>query len=213
MLVGLVKGASYYNPWRNPERAKNRRNVVLAVMHKEGLITEQQLKVAQAAPLGIVAKGEARTTTYPAFMDLVKRQLKQDYKESDLRSEGLRIFTTLSPMVQRQAEKSMKLRVEQLEKQFKTKNVQGGMVVTSVGGGEILALLGDKDPRFSGFNRALDAKRPVGSLIKPFVYLTALEIPQQYNLGSIISDAPVSYKSGGKWWAPQNADKKDRSMT
>lgn len=209
LLVGLVKGASYYNPWRNPERAKNRRNVVLAVMHKEGLITEQQLKVAQAAPLGIVAKGEARTTTYPAFMDLVKRQLKQDYKESDLRSEGLRIFTTLSPMVQRQAEKSMKLRVEQLEKQFKTKNVQGGMVVTSVGGGEILALLGDKDPRFSGFNRALDAKRPVGSLIKPFVYLTALEIPQQYNLGSIISDAPVSYKSGGKWWAPQNADKKD----
>lgn len=209
LLVGLVKGASYYNPWRNPERAKNRRNVVLAVMHKEGLITEQQLKVAQAAPLGIVTKGEARTTTYPAFMDLVKRQLKQDYKESDLRSEGLRIFTTLSPMVQRQAEKSMKLRVEQLEKQFRTKDVQGGMVVTSVGGGEILALLGDKNPRYSGFNRALDAKRPIGSLIKPFVYLTALEIPQQYNLGTIISDAPVSYKSGGKWWAPQNADKKD----
>ncbi|WP_062063952.1 penicillin-binding protein 1B [Cellvibrio sp. OA-2007] len=209
LLVGLVKGASYYNPWRNPERAKSRRNVVLAVMHKEGLISEQQLKAAQAAPLGIVAKGEARTTTYPAFMDLVKRQLKQDYKESDLRSEGLRIFTTLSPMVQRQAEKSMKLRVEQLEKQFRTKDVQGGMVVTSVGGGEILALLGDKDPRFSGFNRALDAKRPVGSLIKPFVYLTALEIPQQYNLGTIISDAPVSYKSGGKWWSPKNADKKD----
>ncbi|HSX52437.1 MAG TPA: penicillin-binding protein 1B [Cellvibrio sp.] len=209
LLVGIVKGASYYNPWRNPERAKDRRNVVLGVMHQEGLITDAQLKTAQAAPLGIVAEGEARTTTYPAFMDLVKRQLNQDYNESDLRSEGLRIFTTLSPMVQRQAEKSMKLRVEQLEKQFKTKNVQGGMVVTSVGGGEILALLGDKNPRFTGFNRALDAKRPVGSLLKPFVYLTALEIPQQYNLGTIISDAPVSYKSGGKWWAPQNADKKD----
>ena len=154
-------------------------------MHQEGLITEPQLKTAQASPLGIVAEGDARTTTYPAFMDLVKRQLKEDYDEDDLRSEGLRIFTTLSPMVQRQAEKSMKLRVEQLEKQFKTKNVQGSMVVTSVGGGEILALLGDRNPRFSGFNRALDAKRPVGSLLKPFVYLTALENPQKYN--------PVSY--------------------
>jgi penicillin-binding protein 1B len=209
LLVGVVKGASYYNPWRNPERAKERRNVVLAVMKQEGLINEQQFKRAQAAPLGIVAQGESRSTTYPAFMDLVKRQLNEDYKEDDLRSEGLRIFTTLSPMVQRQAEKSMTTRVAQLEKQFKTKNVQGSMVVTSVGGGEILALLGDRNPRFSGFNRSLDAKRPVGSLLKPFVYLAALEIPQQYNLGTIISDAPVSYKSGGKWWAPQNADKKD----
>jgi penicillin-binding protein 1B len=209
LLVGLVKGASFYNPWRNPERAKERRNVVLAVMQQEGLITEKELKAAQAAPLGIVAAGDARTTTYPAFMDLVKRQLNEDYNEDDLRSEGLRIFTTLSPMVQRQAERSMESRVTQLEKQFKTKNVQGSMVVTSVGGGEILALLGDRDPRFSGFNRALDAKRPVGSLLKPFVYLTALENPQKYNLGTIISDAPVSYKSGGKWWAPQNADKRD----
>jgi len=209
LLVGLVKGASYYNPWKNPERAKERRNVVLGVMHKEGLITEQQLKIAQAAPLGVVAEQEASAKTYPAFMELVKRQLNQDYDEDDLRSEGLRIFTTLSPMVQRQAERSMQLRVQQLEKNYKTNNVQGSMVVTSIGGGEILALLGDKNPRFDGFNRALDAKRQVGSLMKPFVYLTALEIPQKFNLASTISDAPVSYKSGGKWWAPQNSDKKD----
>lgn len=209
LLVGLVKGASYYNPWKHPERAKARRNIVLGVMRQEGLITEQQLKSAQAAPLRVVAESEASAKTYPAFMELVKRQLTQDYKESDLRSEGLRIFTTLSPMVQRQAEKSMQARVQQLEKNYKTTNVQGSMVVTSVGGGEILALLGDKNPRFDGFNRALDARRQIGSLMKPFVYLTALEIPQKFNLASTISDAPVSYKSGGKWWAPQNSDKKD----
>ncbi|PUA28778.1 MAG: penicillin-binding protein 1B [Cellvibrio sp. 79] len=209
LLIGLVKGASYYNPWKNPERAKERRNVVLAVMHQEGLINDQQLKISQAAPLGVVAPSEASSTSYPAFMDLIKRQLKEDYKEDDLRSEGLRIFTTLSPMVQRQAENSLKLRTVQLEKQYKTKDVQGGMVVTSVGGGEILALVGDTNPRFAGLNRALDAKRQIGSLMKPFVYLTALESPQKYNLGTVISDAPVSYKSGGKWWAPQNADKKD----
>ncbi len=209
LLIGLVKGASYYNPWKHPERAKERRNVVLAVMHQEGLIDDQQLKLSQASPLGVVAPSEASSTTYPAFMDLVKRQLKQDYDEDDLRSEGLRIFTTLSPMVQRQAEKSLKLRTEQLEKQYKTKEVQGAMVVTSVGGGEILAVVGDTNPRFAGLNRALDAKRQIGSLAKPFVYLTALEIPQKFNLGTVISDAPVSYKSGGKWWAPLNYDKKD----
>ncbi len=209
LLIGLVKGASYYNPWRHPERAKERRNVVLGVMHQEGLIDAKQLKTSQAAPLGVVAPGEASSATYPAFMDLVKRQLKEDYDEDDLRSEGLRIFTTLSPMVQRQAEKSLNARTQQLEKQYKTKDVQGALVVTSVGGGEILALVGDTNPRFAGLNRALDAKRQIGSLVKPFVYLTALEIPQKYHPGTIISDAPVSYKSGGKLWTPQNYDRKD----
>src|SRR5690606_5955392 len=126
-----------------------------------------------------------------------------------LRSFPTRRSSDLSPMVQRQAEQSLKSRTAQLVKQHKTKDVQGAIVVTSVGGGEILALVGDTNPRFAGLNRALDAKRQIGSLVKPFVYLTALEIPQKYHLGTIISDAPVSYKSGGKWWAPQNYDKKD----
>ena len=209
LLVGLVKGASYYNPWRNPERAKERRNLVLGVMHKEGLITEAQLKKAQAMPLGIVTESETSVANYPAFMDLVKRQLRKEYDEDDLRSEGLRIFTTLSPRVQRRAEQAVSQRIGQLAKAYKQPDLQGSMVVTSVGSGEILALVGDVNPRFVGFNRALDAKRPIGSLMKPFVYLAALEIPQQYNLATSISDAPVSYKSGGKWWAPQNADKED----
>lgn len=209
LLVGLVKGASYYNPWKHPERAKARRNLVLSVMHQEGLISAAELKAGQAAPLGVLPPGEASMTTYPAFMDMVKRQLAADYKEEDLRSEGLRIFTSLSPMVQRQAERALQTRLPELEKRFNTKNVQASMVVTSVGGGEILALLGDRNPRFMGFNRALDAKRQIGSLMKPFVFLAALEQPHKYHLATILSDAPVSYKSGGKWWAPQNADKKD----
>jgi penicillin-binding protein 1B len=209
LLVGLVKGASYYNPWRNPERAKERRDVVLGVMHKEGLITDVQLKKALAAPLGIVTESQTSTANYPAFMDLVKRQLREEYDEDDLRSEGLRIFTTLSPRIQRQAELAVQQRVGQLAKSYKVTDLQGSLVVTSLGSGEILALVGDINPRFTGFNRALDAKRPVGSLMKPFVFLAALEIPQQYNLVTSISDAPVSYKSGGKWWAPQNSDKED----
>lgn len=207
LLVGLVKGASYYNPWRNPERAKKRRNLVLTVMHQQQLIDDKELKRAQAAPLGVVEQADTSMVTYPAFVALVKRQLQQDYQEEDLRSEGLRIFTSLSPMVQRQAEAALNQRLRQLEQRHNVKDLQGSMVVTSVGGGEVLALIGDKNPRFEGFNRALDARRPIGSLIKPFVYLAALEQPRSYHLGTIISDEPVTVKGGdGKLWEPKNVD-------
>jgi len=207
LLVGLVKGASFYNPWRNPERAKARRNLVLSVMHSEGLIDDKKFKAAQASSLGLAAETETSLINYPAFVDLVKRQLKQDYQEDDLRKEGLRIFTTIAPMVQRLAEKAVATRIAQLEKQYKVKDLQVSMVVTSVGSGEILALIGDKNPRFPGLNRALDANRQIGSLMKPFVYLTALDQPQTYNLGTLISDDPVSIKGGdGKLWEPKNAD-------
>lgn len=208
LLVGLAKGASYYNPWRHPERAKERRNVVLGVMYREGLIDEQTYQSSLASALGIVEESNTSLVSYPAFVDLVKRQLQRDYQEEGLRTEGLRIFTSLSPMVQRQAEQALAQRLKTLETQHKTKGLQGSVVVTSVGGGEILALVGDKQSRFEGFNRALDAKRPIGSLIKPFVYLTALEQPRNYHLGTLISDEAVSLKSGdGKIWEPRNADR------
>lgn len=207
LLVGLVKGASYYNPWRNPERAKSRRDLVLRVMHQEGLIDDAQLKRAQAAPLGIVEEVNTSLVRYPAFVELVKRQLAQDYKEEDLRSEGLRVFTSLSPMVQRQAEQALTQRLQQLEKQHKAQDMQGALVVTSVGGGEVLALVGNRQARFEGFNRALDARRPIGSLVKPFVYLTALEQPQKYHLGTLVADDPISVDlGGGNQWTPQNFD-------
>jgi penicillin-binding protein 1B len=207
LLVGLVKGASFYNPWRNPERAKNRRNLVLNVMHQENLIDDKQFKTAQASPLGLAAETDNSLINYPAFVDLVKRQLKQDYKEEDLRAEGLRIFTTIAPMVQRLAENAVATRIARLEKHYKIKELQASMIVTSVGSGEILALIGDKNPRYPGLNRALDAHRQIGSLMKPFVYLTALDQPQTYNLGTLISDDPVSIKGGdGKMWEPKNAD-------
>jgi penicillin-binding protein 1B len=213
LLVALVKGASFYNPWRNPERAKKRRNLVLTVMRDEGLIDDKQYAAAQATPLGLAAETDVSLINYPAFVDLVRRQLKQDYQDEDLRKEGLRIFTTLSPMVQRLAEKAVASRVVQLQKQYKVKDLQTGMVVTSVGSGEVLALIGDKNPRFPGLNRALDARRQIGSLVKPFVYLTALEQPQSYHLGTPISDDPVSIKGGdGKIWEPKNADNQSHGI-
>ncbi len=207
LLVGLVKGASFYNPWRHPKRAKKRRDLVLKVMRREGLIEAAQYKKAVVAPLGVVSPSRRSQVTYPAFVSLVKQQLRENYRDEDLQSEGLRVFTTLSPMVQREAEQAVSSRLKKLEALHKVSGLQAGMVVTSVGAGEVLAMVGDKNPRFEGFNRAVDAKRPIGSLVKPFVYLTALERAREYHLGSMISDDPVSVGSqDGEIWQPKNAN-------
>lgn len=208
LLVALVKGASYYNPWRHPERAKARRDLVLTVMAREGLIDQEQLQATQAKPLGIVPQGDYDLHTYPAFIDLVKRQLRRDYRDQDLRTEGLRIFTSLSPRIQRTLEARLSERLERLEQQRAIEGLQGAAVVLSVGGGEVLAVVGDRQTDYNGFNRALDARRPIGSLVKPFVYLTAMEEPESYYPGQLISDEPVRVQGrDGQLWEPQNADR------
>ncbi len=205
MLVGLVKGASYFNPWKHPERALERRNVVLKVMAQEGLISAEQLAKAEATGLNIQPPSDNSLQAYPAFVDLVKRQLQEDYRIEDLRSEGLRVFTTLSGVMQRQAEASVTSKLPQLEKRYK-QDLQTAMVVAGVGTGEVLALIGDQHPRYEGFNRALDARRAIGSLMKPFVFLTALEHPAQYNLATILSDTPASFTlDSGQVWSPKNS--------
>ncbi|MGD8175614.1 penicillin-binding protein 1B [Marinimicrobium sp. ARAG 43.8] len=210
LLVAIVKGASFYNPWRHPERVRERRDLVLRVMAREGLIDQAELQRAQRAPLGIVPNTQYSLQSYPAFIELVNRQLQRDYREEDLRSEGLRIFTSLSPMIQRRLERVVSERVHQLEQRRGTENLQVGAVVTSVGAGEVLALVGDRNGRFNGFNRALDARRPIGSLVKPFVYLTALEREKEYHPATLISDEPVVVEArNGNRWEPRNADLKN----
>jgi penicillin-binding protein 1B len=209
LLVGTVKGASYYNPWRRPERAKNRRDTVLQLMADNQLITQKEYKKYTAMPLGVVKKSALRLGNYPAFLDVVKRQLRTDYQEEDLQSEGLRIFTTMSPNVQGLTEKSLSSRLEQHNKKSTKNNLQAAAVVTAVGSGEILALVGDRNPRYSGFNRAVDMQRAIGSLVKPFVFLSALSQPEKYTLSTLINDDSVTIPlAGGKQWQPQNFDKK-----
>ncbi|MCV6625457.1 MAG: transglycosylase domain-containing protein, partial [Cellvibrionaceae bacterium] len=142
LLVGLVKGASYYNPWRQPARAKARRNLVLKTMLEQQLISEAEYRRASATKLGVVSRSKRQSQRYPAFVQLVKQQLKRDYQEQDLRSEGLRIFTSLSPSAQAQAETSLKRRLASLERDrsLKKNSLQGAVVLTSVGSAEVLAL-------------------------------------------------------------------------
>ncbi|MGH1471113.1 MAG: penicillin-binding protein 1B [Cellvibrionaceae bacterium] len=207
LLVGEVKGASYYNPWKRPKRAKERRDLVLQIMNKSELISDEEMKAAQQLPLDVVDQPKNSLYEYPAFIDLVKRQLKVNYKEEDLRSEGLRLFTTLSPTVQRSAQKALTDRLKKLEEDFGVNDdeLQGAVVVTGVGSGEVLALVGDRNSGFMGFNRALSAKRSIGSLAKPAVFLTALSHPEKYSLVSKIDDEPISIAGdNGDLWQPQN---------
>lgn len=211
MLVALIKGPSYYEPRRHPQRALKRRNLVLDVMFEQGAISKRELQQAKRAPLGVAPRPQVADGRYPAFMDLVRRQLRRDYRAEDLSSEGLRIFTTFDPNVQRQSERALRARLQQLERHrgLQKGELESAAVVTSVEGAEVLAVVGGRKPKFAGFNRALDAVRPVGSLIKPAVYLTALQRQQTYNLATLLDDSPlVMQVDDNKEWRPQNYDKR-----
>ncbi len=209
LLVGLVKGASYYNPRRHPKRALRRRNLVLEQMHKLGFIDARTLRRAQAMPLGVTRRGRAQHHRYPAFVQLVRRQLSRDYREEDLTSEGLRIFTTLDPWAQHVAARDVAATLTRIEKRRRIRrgSLQAAMVIVSPQGGEVRALIGGREAGVSGFNRALDAHRPVGSLVKAALYLTALSRPERYTLATLLRDEPVRLKlPNGDVWQPRNFD-------
>lgn len=210
LLVGLVKGPSYYDPRRHPQRALARRNLVLNELAQQQAITTTEHLSAKTLPLEVTTRAPMGTSPYPAFLALVHRQLRTDYSDTDLRSEGLRVFTTLDPRAQRAAEGALATRLEVLEKQRRIppNTLEGSVIVTSSEHGEVLAVVGGRRARFEGFNRALDAMRSIGSLIKPVVFLSALSKPEKYTLMTLLDDSPLIWKEPGvKEWAPQNYDK------
>lgn len=213
LMVGLVKGASYYNPWKNPKRALARRNLVIGLMQEQQLISSHQARQAKAQGLGVVPYAQRRLHAYPAFMDLVKRQLLEEYSIEQLSSEGLHIYSTLSLRTQKSAERVLDKRLSGLEKRHDLQqgSLQGATLIAAVGSGEIEAIVGDRNTAFSGFNRALDARRSIGSLVKPAVYLNALR--GEYHLASVIDDGPVTVEGpAGQLWRPQNFDRRSHGQ-
>ncbi len=209
LLVGMIKGPSLYDPRKHPERAKERRTLVLEIMAEQNLISMEDALIAKGMALDVTPKTASGITAYPAFLELVQRQLRQYYKAEDLLSEGLRVFTTLDPRTQAVVENTIASRLPELEKsQRQARPLQGAAVVADTQAGEVLAMVGDREPKALGFNRALDAKRLAGSLIKPIVYLAALEQPDRYTLMTLLNDSPLVYTSGGQRWTPANYDKR-----
>jgi penicillin-binding protein 1B len=207
LLAGLVKGPSYYEPRRHPKRAENRRNLVLKVLYEQGVIEKPEYDKSRLSPLGVVKQASLLKGAYPAYLDLVKRQLRQNYPEEALSSEGLQVFTNLNPIAQNKAEAALTKTISSLEKRHgeRLTDLQGSMIVTDPQTGEVIAVIGGRETRYQGFNRALDTLRPIGSLVKPAVYLTAVE--QGYHLASPLDDSPFELTMpNGQIWQPENFD-------
>ena len=216
MLVGMIPAPSFYNPRRYPKRALQRRNLVLKTLSKVSAITRGTADHLSKQPLGIAPYRDASTGRFPAYVDYLHRQIRQYFSEDVLRSDGVKLYTTLDADIQGAAQTALSETISQLEKNrgIKSNALQGAAVVVEIKSGDIVALVGDRKRGFSGFNRAVDAQRPIGSLIKPLVYLTALEQPGDFTLASIVEDTPFTLTpQNGKPWSPQNYDKSYRGST
>jgi penicillin-binding protein 1B len=211
LLVGMVKGPSYYDPRRSPTRALARRNLVLQEFATTGLLTAAQTNAAQSAPLDVITDGQLPHNRFPAFMELVRNQITADFDEQALRDGNLSIFTTLDPAAQLYTEQAISTALKDLGKRGTA--IQSAAVVTNAHTGSVLAVVGSRIPGDQGFNRALDARRPIGSTIKPFVYLVALTQPERWNLLSLLDDSPVSMRQpDGSMWTPHNDDNQSHGM-
>lgn len=213
-LVAMIRGPSFYHPEKHAARLKERRNIILDILQEQGVINNQTSTTTQQLALNVIKQRHSATTQHPAFMDLLKRQLREYYPDSMLASEGLRIFTTLDPILQRDTEKRLHARTKLLAEQKKLgEKLQAAALVTNVNSAEILALVADRYPQFAGFNRVLDASRPIGSLMKPVVYLSALEKPEKYTWLSKIDDSQIALKDQkGEVWSPRNYDKQSHGL-
>lgn len=207
LLVGLVKGPSWYNPRKQPVRSMERRNLVLAKMLETGIIDQKEFDRAVKAPLGVTdVPGSMAANRFPAYVDLVRRQLARDYSEEELQGAGLTVLTGMSPSAQAYAEGAVTRTMKALGTSRRPP-LQAGVVVTDVHSGEVLAVIGSRTFEEHGFNRAVQAQRPVGSLLKPFVYLLALAQPDKYSLASYVDDSPVTITlDNGRRWNPGNSD-------
>src|SRR6185503_3353891 len=165
---------SAYDPRRHAERARQRRDVVLGVLAEAGVIAPTQVAELRARPLKLRRGAGLRRHDYPAFMALVRRQLQRDYSAADLNAAGLNIFTTMDVDVQHAAEVAVRKTMKTIGRPAQRSTLQSALILLEPASGEILAMVGDRNPDYAGFNRATDARRPVGSVIKPFIYALAL---------------------------------------
>ena len=201
-LVAMVKGPSFYNPWKAPEKLLERRNVLLKSLADGKKIKPQTLAAGSKAPLGVLAKGHIGSASRPALANAVKMQLEAKNK---IIAELKSIQTTIDPISQRAAENAVITVIPLLEKQHKIKGLQVAVLAVDRTSGAVRAIVSDRNPSYPGYNRALLASRPIGSLIKPFIFLSALRHKADFNLATQLSDRPVSMRSqSGQRWNPKN---------
>jgi len=226
LLAGIIQRPSYLSPYRHSERALDRRNLVLESMVETHAITREQADKAKAAPLKL-APPNVEASDAPYFVDMVRDQLISKFNETELNDQSYRIYTTLDPDLQKAAAQSVEMGIKLVDDQVKklrTKKVKVGkkfettvapgpqaqvaMVVLDPHTGAVLALVGGRDYGWSQLNHAV-AKRPTGSIFKPFVYAaamnTALDGSQTVlTPASVVTDAPSSFAYGDQIYEPRN---------
>ena len=205
LLIGVVKGPGYYDPRRFPERAQRRRDLVLRLMFEQHLLDRPAFEQAISNPMQLVPRGQYLNASFPAYMDAVKRELRQLALDPKLMHSGIKVFTYLDPMAQTQAERTVSQLVPEMNKEL-----EAAMLVVDYQQAAIQALVGGKTAGYAGFNRALEARRPIGSLIKPPIYLEALAQRGRFTLGTLLDDSPISLRNNNQDWQPQNFDKQFR---
>lgn len=212
-LVAMVKGPSLYNPRKRPDQVVKRRNLVLRLLFESHHLNDFDYETWLESPLKLASDSRFATGKYPGFMQLVKRELRDVLSSSEVSKSGIKVFTTLSPLAQHSAEAAIQKRIPQLETQVDVDDLEAAIVVSDVKTGGVRAVVGGREIQYQGFNRALDAKRMVGSLVKPAVYLTALNQTSQYHLMTPLLDQPLEiWTENNTLWEPQNYDKKFRQQ-
>ncbi len=226
LLAGIIQRPSFLSPYRHPERALDRRNLVLDSMVETHAITREQADKAKAAPLKL-APPNVEASDAPYFVDMVRDTLINRFSERDLNDQSYRIYTTLDPDLQKAAAQAVeagiklvddqvkKLRTKKVKvgKKLETKVAQGpqaqvAMVVLDPHTGAVLALVGGRDYGWSQLNHVV-AKRPTGSIFKPFVYAAALNTaldgsPAVITPASTVTDAPSTFAYGDQIYEPRN---------
>jgi penicillin-binding protein 1B len=215
-LAAIVRGASYYNPYRHGDRVRDRRNAILALMRQNGFITDREYAVAAETPLTLVT-GPAESSDAPYFVDLLNEDLERRFPGSDFQARSDKIYTTLDLDLQKAANEAVAIGMKQVDdivrKQKRFKNVpfvepQCALIALDPHTGEIKALVGGRNYGASQLNRML-AERPPGSIFKPFVYAAAMNTAvaggtRTLTPASIVVDEPTTFEFDGQEYTPGN---------
>lgn len=212
-LAGIIRSPNVLSPLKYPEKAKGRRDTVLKLMFEQGKISQREYEETVASPLQ-VTRFPKTSRSAPFFVDLVLKQLRETYPETQLKTEGLRIFTTLDTIMQRSAEEALDNGIANLSRKFKhirnsATPLEGVVVTVQPGTGYVKALVGGRNYSKTQFNRAIQARRQPGSLFKPFVYVTAMDPARRseaLTASTVLDDSPISVQAGAAVWKPQNYD-------
>ena len=235
LVAGLPQNPSGHSPYRNPQSAINRRNVVLRNMLETKTISPNQYEAAVRTPLGVIERPQTAGLA-PYFVEMVRLALDEKYGSNLVYEGGLKVYTSLDLDLQREAERSLERQLTSLEQRYKyrvtranwtppavivdttpgakprpgvqTPYLQGAFVALDARTGYVRALIGGRDFKASAFNRAVQAKRQPGSAFKPFIYTAAID--NGFQPTDIIEDAPISLPGGanGAAWTPGNYDHK-----